>query len=113
MGSAISRIQSVDMYGISDFERIHTNIRALIMSVEGTIPGSRGFGISPDIVDLNPMDARNMLHMSFDEKVEEYIPEIMIEDLDIKKDEDSENYNLTLFIRPNEEYEEEVDEDDF
>lgn len=75
-------IELVDPGGLSDFGRVSSNLRALIVSMEGTIPGSRGFGLSGTAVDLIPEDARNSFLRELDEKVEEYIPEIRIADVE-------------------------------
>jgi len=109
MSNTIGVIESVNLDDMSDFDRINENLKNLILSTEGTIPGSRGFGLSPEIVDLNPLDAKNILYASLDEKVETYIPEILIEDVDIEKDENSETYNLKVYTGENEEVTEEDD----
>lgn len=71
---------------LTDVERIDANLRSLLVSVEGTIPGSRGFGLNPDIVDLNPDDARNDFAEDLDEKIEIYMPEIAVAELDYEAD---------------------------
>ena len=66
--------------GLSDFDRIDSTLRSLIASIEGTIPGSRGFGLTGSTTDFAPEVARNELLMELDEKVEKYRPEIVIEE---------------------------------
>ena len=66
--------------GLDDFDRIDSTLRSLIASIEGTIPGSRGFGLTGNASDFTPEEARNELLMELDEKVEKYLPEIVIED---------------------------------
>ena len=73
-------IEIYNLDGITDFDLIDSTLRFLIASIEGTIPGSRGFGLSGNTADYAPEDARNELLMELDEKVEEYLPEITIED---------------------------------
>lgn len=46
--------------------------------MEGTLPGSRGFGLDPDILDQTPEDALNLFAMDLQEKVEKFIPGIGI-----------------------------------
>ena len=45
------------------------------------LPGSRGFGISPDVLDSSPGEALNRFAMSLQEKVEQFIPDIEILDV--------------------------------
>ena len=76
-------IQTVNMDGMSDFERIDQNLRTLIVTLEQTLPGSRGFGLSIEITDLMPEQARNDFAAALDEKVDEFIPEIRIADIEM------------------------------
>ena len=69
-------IETVNMDGISDFERIDSELRALIVTVIGTLPGSRAFGIE-DFTDENMNDAES----DFDDGCEQFIPEITIENV--------------------------------
>ena len=71
-------IQTVNMDGITDFERIDAILRSLIVSIQGTIPGSRGFGLYSASTDLMPEAARNTFFMELDRAVEKYLPEIRI-----------------------------------
>lgn len=84
MNKFTNDIQIVNLDGLSDFQRIDSNLRALIVSIEGTIPGSRDFGLSGTSADLRPEEARNIFYMELDEKVETYIPEIRIQDVNIE-----------------------------
>lgn len=83
----IGNITLQNVGDLSDMERIDSNLRSLLVSVEGTIPGSRGFGLSADITDLNPDDAKNDFAEDLDEKIEEFMPEIAVADLDYEVDE--------------------------
>ena len=76
-------IEIIDLDGTEDFEKTDSILRSLIASMAGTIPGSRGFGLSGSAADLMPEDARNEFLMELDEKVEEFLPEITIEDSEI------------------------------
>lgn len=95
-------IQTVNLDGISDFERIDAELRALIVTVIGTLPGSRAFGIE-DYVDENTYDVQNELAAAIDEGCERYIPEISVESIEFETDVDGE---MTTVI-----YVEERDED--
>lgn len=54
------------------------SFQCLISTMEGTLPGSRGFGLDPDILDQTPEDALNLFAMDLQEKVEKFIPGIGI-----------------------------------
>ena len=64
--------------GDEDLEEYNEQLQCLIASTERTLPGSRGFGISPDVLDGPPGETLNRLAMSLQEKVEQFIPEIEV-----------------------------------
>ena len=106
-----NHIQTVNMDGMSDFERIDQNLRALIVTLEQTLPGSRGFGLSIKITDLMPEQARNDFAAALDEKVEEFIPEIRIADIEMDAGMDG-SITMRIYVEENDEYVEGDDEDD-
>lgn len=73
-------ISIINTDGLEDFEKTDSVLRSLIAAIGGTIPGARGFGLSGNAADFMPEAARNEFLMELDEKVEEYLPEIVIED---------------------------------
>lgn len=104
-----NKIETVNMNGLTDFERIDQNLRALIVSIAETLPGSRGFGLSIDIFDLSPYEARNQFAAELDEKVEEFIPEIRIADIEF--DMNGGVMAVRIYVEGNSEYEEEAEEE--
>lgn len=104
-------IQTVNMDGMSDFERIDQNLRTLIVTLEQTLPGSRGFGLSIEITDLMPDQARNDFAAALDEKVEEFIPEIRIADIEMDVRADG-SITMQIYVEENDEYEEGDEEED-
>lgn len=104
-------IQTVNMDGMSDFERIDQNLRTLIVTLEQTLPGSRGFGLSIEITDLMPEQARNDFAAALDEKVEEFIPEIRIADVEMDVGADG-SITMQIYVEENDEYEEGDEEED-
>ena len=98
-------IEIYNLDNLTDFDRIDSTLRFLIASIEGTIPGSRGFGLSGNTADYAPEDARNELLMELDTKVEEYLPEITIEDAELVDAGEGEVL-LRLSVAANEEDEE-------
>lgn len=104
-------IQTVNMDGMSDFERIDQNLRTLIVTLEQTLPGSRGFGLSIEITDLMPEQARNDFAAALDEKAEEFIPEIRIADIEMDVGADG-SITMQIYVEENDEYEEGDEEED-
>lgn len=104
-------IQTVNMDGMSDFERIDQNLRTLIVTLEQTLPGSRGFGLSIEITDLMPEQARNDFAAALDEKVDEFIPEIRIADIEMDVGADG-SITMQIYVEENDEYEEGDEEED-
>lgn len=72
---------SGDTQGI---ERIDSQIKALILSMVGTIPGSRGFGLEREFISRPPQEALNLLAIELEEKLEEYIPEVTVANVEGK-----------------------------
>lgn len=71
-------IETINMDGISDFERIDSELRALIVTIIGTLPGSRAFGIE-DFTDENMNDVESGFAAALDEGCEQFIPEITVD----------------------------------
>ena len=69
-------ISIVHAGGELNIERIDEELKALILSPEGTIPGSRNFGLAGEFLSRPPNEAVNILAMELEEKVETFIPEI-------------------------------------
>lgn len=71
----------IEIIGIDDekvIERIHSQLRSLILSRERTIPGSRNFGLKGEFMDMLSPEAVNELAIELEEKVDVFIPEISI-----------------------------------
>lgn len=77
----IDQIEIVPVDNVTDLERVNEQIKNLILSYEGTIPGSRGFGLPGDFMDLPPAEALNVFAIELEEKCDEYIPTIDITDV--------------------------------
>ena len=96
----MNQFELINMDGLSDFQRIDQNLKTLIASMEGTIPGSRNFGLPIECIDLNPYQARNAFLAALDEKVAEYIPEIRISDVTF--DNIGGEMHVSIYIESNE-----------
>ncbi len=73
-----NKIEIIGIDGGKEVERIHSQLRSLILSVERTIPGSRGFGMSDLFIDMSSPEAVNAFALELEEKVDKFIPEISI-----------------------------------
>lgn len=82
MRTKINTIKLVSSDGMTDIQRIDMQLNALILSAEGTIPGSRGFGLPNDYISRQTYEALNILAMELDEKCEEFIPDISIANIE-------------------------------
>ena len=84
-------IKSINIMSVSGdtqgIERIDSQIKALILSMVGTIPGSRGFGLEREFISRPPQEALNLLAIELEEKLEEYIPEVTVANVEGKVNE--------------------------
>jgi hypothetical protein len=108
-GTFTNEIKTVNMDGLSDFERIDTNLRSLMAAIACTIPGSRGFGLDIQISDQPPELAMNDFAAQLDEKVLEFMPEIRI--ADIEWENKNGVLSVAVYVEENDEYEEGDDEE--
>ena len=74
----ISQMQIVATDGMTDLQRYDTQLKALILTAEGTLPGSRGYGLNREFLSKKPEEAINLLAMELEEKCLQYIPEITV-----------------------------------
>lgn len=93
----ISSIKIVSTEGMTEVNRIDTQLKALILSMEGTIPGSRGFGLAREFMSRPPHEAMNLLAIELEEKVEEFIPEITIANVEGNADVDG-SIEPTIYV---------------
>lgn len=63
--------------------RVDTCMKMLISVYEGTVPGERGFGISAGCLDLPPAQARNEFAIDLNEKVKEFLPGYVVDQIDM------------------------------
>ncbi len=85
----LSQIKASGDIDYEELEAYDEQLQCLISTVEGTLPGSRGFGLDPDITDKMPDDALNLFAMDLQEKVEKFIPGIGIANVTGKMNEES------------------------
>lgn len=65
--------------------RYKAELETLISNIEGTIPGSRGFGLSNNYLDNTPGNLANDLAVELADKCEEYIPEISVDQVSLSE----------------------------
>lgn len=92
-----NQIKMVNLDGISDFERIDSELRTLIVTMAGSLPGSRGFGLSAAFLSEIPMDAISAFAEELDEKCEEFIPDISISGVDFDAGTDG-SVSVQIFV---------------
>ena len=83
-----SRIRIVPVDGDTSIERVNAQLESLILARERTIPGSRGFGLSGDYLDAPCYEVASAFGVELEEKVDEYIPEIDIAEVQVDADID-------------------------
>ena len=88
------KIQIVPITGES-LERMDRQIKTLITTIEGTMPGSRGFGMSGDFIDMPPDESINEFAVDLQEKIDTFIPGIEVQEI---KKEENENGEITTKI---------------
>lgn len=77
------RITIVPVGGEAPIERVNAQLKALILTRERTIPGSRGFGLSGDYLDAPCYEVSSEFGVELEEKVDIYIPEIDIAEVKV------------------------------
>ena len=95
-------IEVINLDEADGFERIDSLLRSLISTMAGTIPGSRSFGLEGGAINLLPEEARNTFLMELDEKVEQFIPEVSIEEVEFEDAGDG-SILLRIYVATNEE----------
>lgn len=63
-------------------------IESIMITRKGSIPGSRGFGLSQIFVDMPAPDAINMITVELAEAMDEYLPELELQDIKGNQDSD-------------------------
>ena len=81
-----------------DIKRIDEELKALILSPEGTIPGSRNFGLAGEFLSRPPNEAVNIFAMELEEKVETFIPEITIANVEGNFRKDVDGMRMTIYV---------------
>lgn len=73
---------------LEDLEKANDIIEAMMITREGSIPGSRGFGLSQIFLDMPAPDAINMIAVELASKMDEYLPDLELQDIKESTDTD-------------------------
>ena len=95
------KIQIVPVTG-ETLERTDRQIKTLITTIEGTMPRSRGFGMSGDFIDMPPDESINEFAVDLQEKIDTYIPEIAVQEIKKESNEKGET-TMQIYIERGEE----------
>lgn len=78
----INQIKDVDgSIEPDELELANDIIEAMLITRKGSIPGSRGFGLTQIFVDMSGPDAINMITVELAEAMTEYIPSLELQDV--------------------------------
>ena len=61
---------------------------AMMITRKGSIPGSRGYGLTQIFIDMPGPDAINMITVELAEAMDEYIPSLELQDIKGTQDEE-------------------------
>lgn len=67
-------------------EEVIRNVKVIITTFEGTVPYDRGFGISPDVLDLPVIEAQSFYTIECITKIRKYEPRALVETIDFTTD---------------------------
>lgn len=81
-----------------DIKRIDAELKALLLSNETTIPGSRAFGLTGEFLSRPRDEAVNLLAIELEEKVEEFIPEITIANVEDNSRDVFGGMSITIYV---------------
>nr|WP_325300158.1 hypothetical protein [uncultured Dysosmobacter sp.] len=77
----INKIEIKPVENMTGLESIDQRLKTLILTREGTLPGSRSFGLAQEFLSTTPQKAVNLLALELAEKAEEYVPEVEIDEV--------------------------------
>lgn len=83
-----------------DIERVDAELKALLLTAEGTIPGCRSFGLTGEFLSRQRAraEAVNLLGMELEEKVETFIPEISIANVEDTSESPIGGLSVTIHV---------------
>ncbi|MCM1245904.1 MAG: hypothetical protein NC293_09720 [Roseburia sp.] len=100
-----------DYGNAEELEGYRRQLQTLYTTVEGTCPGDRNFGLSPEYQDEPPDVAESTLSLEIYNKTEEYVPQVEVLDIQFAYGEDGQMIPKVM-VGLNEEYDEEEYEEE-
>ena len=79
--NSTNKIKIVSTNLIPEALNIDARLKSLIVSFEGQLPGSRGFGLERRFLSRPSREAVNIFAIELERKVAKYIPEITVKDV--------------------------------
>lgn len=73
----------------SEAEEIRRNVKNIIMTPKGTMPGSRGFGLDHEFISYPFEAARNIMAVALAEEIMEYEPRAEVEEVTFYPSDDN------------------------
>lgn len=67
-------------------QQYNERLKTLLLCIEGTVPGTRAFGLPADFLDLPTIEAANRLAAELQDKIDLFIPEITIAEIGVVGD---------------------------
>lgn len=71
-----------------ELELVNDIIESMLITRKGSIPGSRGFGLTQIFIDMPGPDAINMITVELAEAMDEYIPSLELQSIKGNRDEE-------------------------
>lgn len=81
-----------------DIKRVDAELRALLLTTEGTMPGCRRFGLTGEFLSRQREEAVNLLGIELEEKVETFIPEISIVNVEDVSESQMEGLSVRIHV---------------
>lgn len=66
-------------------EEIRKNVKAIIETAKGTMPGSRAFGLNNDFLSYPPATAQNLMAVEIANEIDEYEPRVTVASVEFEE----------------------------
>lgn len=96
--------QIIDLDGVlntAQLNKIDQIIQALLVTRQGTIPGSRSFGLSGTAVDAPHPAALNAITVDLAEQLAQYVPDVQLDRVEVSEIGVDGILGLTVYIGGN------------
>ena len=93
--------QIIDIDGVINTQKLSTInsiIQALLITRQGTIPGSRSFGLPGLFVDSPPPAAASLIAVDLAEQIDKYAPDVHINRVEINQTGEDGVLGLTVYV---------------